>query len=87
MPDIASFCYKAAVAVTSPEKENHSNVKPFIETPRATNPIRQSQASSRKHTRPDVIVSEPTPNLRRARLAPTRFVKRLDLHGSGSEPS
>jgi hypothetical protein len=32
-----------------------SNVKPFIETLRATNSVRQNQASSRKHTRANLI--------------------------------
>ena len=62
-----------------------SNAKPFIETQRATSPVLQSQASSRKHTRAYPIVSEPTRNPRRDRFAPARFIKRLDLHDSGRD--
>jgi hypothetical protein len=40
---------KSVIAPRSSGKENHlKNVKPFIETLRVTNPVRQSRASSRK---------------------------------------
>jgi hypothetical protein len=38
----------ADIAPRSSEKEDHSNVKPFIGTLRVPNPARQSRASSRK---------------------------------------
>ena len=41
--DIASV-----LAPRSSGKENHLNVKPFVETLRVTNPVRQSRASSRE---------------------------------------
>ena len=68
------------------ERRIISNAKPFIETPRATNPVRQSRASNRKRKRPHPTVSEPSQNPRRDRLAATRLVKRLNVHGSDSEP-
>ena len=40
---------KSDLAPRNSGKENHlKNVKPFIETLRVTNPVRQSRASSRK---------------------------------------
>ena len=45
----ALFVYFITVlAPRSSGKENHLNVKPFVETLRVTNPVRQSRASSRK---------------------------------------
>ena len=38
----------SVLAPRSSGKENHLNVKPFVETLRVTNPVRQSRASSRE---------------------------------------
>src|SRR5271157_2130327 len=46
---LSQILNRSDLAPSSSGKENHlKNVKPFIETLRVTNPVRQSRASSRK---------------------------------------